>query len=247
MAILADGGTSVEMSPAEQLSAWNASYARGDNHMLYPKEEVVKFLNRYVRKRTSPTQFRDILPVRPGAQSLRGVDFGCGIGRLTLLLEEFGIQAWGIEVSNVSLELAGQLFDASGRPELKKRLVLNDGGMTPFEPGFFDVGVCAGVLDSMPFETARDVIRELDRIVSRVAYIDLISGDNDRFHREFAGEEKVEAEVERGTIQSYFNWAKVQALVAETRFQIRDARLVTEQSMLRRYRYGRYHVVLEKK
>lgn len=225
---------------------WNASYTRGDNLALYPKEEVVKFLNRHVRKRTGPDTFRDVLPPRAGEQNLRGLDFGCGVGRMTVLLEEFGITAWGVDISDASLRVAHRLCDQSGFPKLKGRLLQVDGFTLPFEDGFFDLAIAAGVLDSMPFEAAQRAARELDRVTDRLLYVDLISGDNDRFHREYDGEEIVTHDVERGTVQSYFNWAKIGALFEPTRFRVRTARLITEQSVTDRFRYSRYHVVLEK-
>ena len=31
---------------------WEDSYRRQENYMFYPKEETVKFINRFIRKRT---------------------------------------------------------------------------------------------------------------------------------------------------------------------------------------------------
>lgn len=225
---------------------WNASYTRGDNLALYPKEEVVKFLNRHVRKRTGPDTFRDVLRPRAGEQNLRGLDFGCGVGRQTVLLEEFGITAWGVDISDASLRVAQQLCDQHGYHKLKGRLLQLDGPTLPFEDGFFDLAIAACVLDSMTFELAQRAVRELDRVTARLLYVDLISGDNDCFHPEYDGEEIVTHDLERGTVQSYFNWSKVRELFEPTRFHIRTGRLITEQSVTDRYRYGRYYVVLEK-
>lgn len=225
---------------------WNASFARGENMTLYPKEEVVKFLNRHVRKRTGPDTFRDILTPRPGMQNLRGLDFGCGVGRTAILLEEFGITAWGVDVSASSLEIAQRLCDQFGVARLKSRLVQLEDVILPFDDGFFDVSVAACSLDSMRFELAQRAVRELERVTARLLYVDLISGDNDRFHPEFDGEEVVDSDFERGTVQSYFNWTKVRALFEPTGLHIRSARLMTEQSVTDRFRYGRYYVVLEK-
>lgn len=225
---------------------WDAAYERGDNLALYPKEEVVKFLNRHVRKRTGPDTFRDILRPSPGHGGLRGLDYGCGVGRMTILMQEFGIEAWGAEISPRSLATAAKLADGMGYPELCERLIQFDGFKLPFTKGFFDVGTAIGVLDSMHFDVALQAVQELDRVISQVLFVDLISGDNDRFHPEFAGEEIVQTQVEQGTVQSYFNWPKVQQLFANTGFRIRTARLMTEQSVVDRFRYSRYHIVLYK-
>jgi len=42
-------------------SEWDDSYDRYENHIFYPKEEVVKFLNHFVRKKIGNNTFRDIL------------------------------------------------------------------------------------------------------------------------------------------------------------------------------------------
>lgn len=73
---------------------WEESYKRHENFIFYPHDEVVKFLNRFVRKRIDIDEFIDILPM-----PLKGLDFGCGIGRQTILMEEFGIEAYGIDIS----------------------------------------------------------------------------------------------------------------------------------------------------
>ena len=46
---------------------WNESYNRGENYIFYPKEEVVKFLNRFVRKKVNIGEYKDLirLPKNP--------------------------------------------------------------------------------------------------------------------------------------------------------------------------------------
>jgi hypothetical protein len=90
-------------------------------------------------------------------------------------------------------------------------------------------------------------VGKLDRVVRSTLFVDLISGDDSTHHREFAGETVVETAHERDTIQSYFNFERVRELFAGTRFEIRSARLMTEQSLTERFRYSRYHVTLEKR
>ena len=58
---------------------WEESYGRLENYIFYHQAEVVKFLNRFVRKRTGVNTFKDILT--SGSGKLRALDFGCGIGR----------------------------------------------------------------------------------------------------------------------------------------------------------------------
>ncbi len=53
-----------------RIREWDESYVRGENCILFPKEEIVKFLNRFVRKKT-PHGLYKILP----NEKLRGLDF----------------------------------------------------------------------------------------------------------------------------------------------------------------------------
>ena len=45
---------------------WEESYARYEHVIFYPKEEYVKFLNRFVRKRIGIDKFVDILDCEGG-------------------------------------------------------------------------------------------------------------------------------------------------------------------------------------
>ena len=222
---------------------WEESYERGDNFAFYPKEETVKFLNRFVRKRIEINKFRDILDF---SKPIRGLDLGCGIGRMTILMREFGVDAYGIDISSKAIETAKQLATYFGYNDMTQNFILVNGTKIPFENNFFNVAVSEGVFDSMKFKLAKKLIKELDRVTKDIAFISLISGDNDRHYRKFSGEEIVKSQLEKGTVQSYYNWNKIQDLLAETKFNIEWCHLMKEESILSKFRYGRYHVVLRK-
>jgi 2-polyprenyl-3-methyl-5-hydroxy-6-metoxy-1,4-benzoquinol methylase len=219
-------------------SNWEASYERGENHIFFPKEEIVKFLNRYIRKKVSPDKFIDL----SGRKFSRALDFGCGIGRQTVLLAEFGLQATGVDLSQVAIEKAHSHAKALGVTSVDFKL-LKDESLS-FRDNEFDVTVCESVLDSMGFETAIKVVRELDRVTNGYLFISLISGDDYRHHREFCGEEVVRDDFEKGTIQSYFNWEKIGLLLKGTAFMVHDAYLVENTSLIAPKKYGRYYLVL---
>jgi SAM-dependent methyltransferase len=225
--------------------SWEQSYARGENHIFYPKEETVKFLNRFIRRRTGVNRFQEIL-TPAGGRRLRGLDYGCGIGRMTVLLEEFGIDGYGVDISETSIRVARDLAEQSGYPKLRERLATVDGTSLPFENDFFDFSFSEGCLDSMRFNIAQTLVRELHRVTRKYCYVSLISGDNSEHWREFAGDEVVTTDIERDTVQSYFNHARILELIADTTFEIRFARLITEESLTSRFKHGRYHVVLAK-
>lgn len=225
------------------LGKWEESYLRGENHIFFPKEEIVKFLSRHVRKMTSPGQCADVVALPADAKAL---DLGCGIGRQTILLREYGFQAFGLDISQHAIEKAQALAQSMGKSE-GTHFSLLEGTKLPFDRHFFNVSICESVLDSMPYSTACELIQELDRVTNGHCFISIISGDDFNHHREFSGEEVVRSEFEQGTLQSYFNWSKVQDLVGRTSFRICSARLVTDESLQQRYRMGRYFLVLSNK
>tara|TARA_B100001971_G_C18161889_1_gene521859 strand:- start:374 stop:1054 length:681 start_codon:yes stop_codon:yes gene_type:complete len=218
---------------------WDESYDRNENHTLYPKEEVVKFLNRFVRKKLGDNKFIDILMT--DREKLRGLDCGCGIGRMTMLLNEFNIDSYGVDISKVAIQKAKELF-----PVLSNKFAKIDGKVIPFKDSYFDISICESVIDSMNYNVAKKIIRELERVTDKLTFISFISGDDSEHYREYSGDEIVRTKHEKDTIQSWYNWTKINDLLSNTNYKIKWARLVTEESLIDSYKYGRYNVVLEK-
>ncbi len=133
---------------------WNQSYARAENHVFYPHEAVVKFVNRYIRKRLGVAGFRDILQPRRN-NVLRALDFGCGIGANVIMMREFGIDARGVDISSVSIDIARQHARSRGTEIDDCFGVIEPNAPLPFEDGWFDIFIASGVLDSMPLAAAR--------------------------------------------------------------------------------------------
>ena len=222
---------------------WEESYARYEHVIFYPKEEYVKFLNRFVRKRIGIDKFVDILDFEGGGRAL---DYGCGIGRLTVLLREFRLDAYGLDISSKAIANAKKLALHFGYSNMEERFIKSDGTRIPFADCYFDITISEGVLDSMHFELAKIIMKEINRVTKRLAFISLISGDDSDHYREYAEEEAVRTEHERDTIQSYFNMQKIRELIEDTDFRMKYCRLITEESVLDRYKGGRYYLVLEK-
>jgi len=169
------------------------------------------------------------------------LDYGCGIGRMTMLMHEFNIDSYGVDISNNAIQKAKELF-----PVLEKNFSVIKGQVLPFEDSYFDISICESVIDSMHYEVAINVMKELERVTNRLVFISLISGDDSNHYREFNGEEIVKTKHEKGTVQSWFNWAKIKRLISSTSFKIKWAHLITEESLTNRYKYGRYYLVLGK-
>jgi SAM-dependent methyltransferase len=221
---------------------WDESYDRYENNILYPKEEVIKFLNRFVRKKIGDNSFQDVLQLNEAERDIiRGLDYGCGIGRMTMLMHEFNINSYGVDISKNAIQKAKELF-----PILSNKFSEVEGEVLPFDDSFFDISICESVIDSMHYNVAVKVIKELDRVTGKLIFISFISGDNSENYREYSSEEIVHIAHEKDTVQSWYNWAKIESLISNTLLKIKWARLVTEESLIDRHKNGRYYLVLGK-
>lgn len=223
-----------------RVDQWNASHERKENHILYPKEEVVKFLSRSVRRRTGADTFKDVLVTD---LPLLGLDLGCGIGRQTILLEEFGIRGYGVDISENALAEARKLARSMGHHMDERFILLNDTAL-PFEDEALDIAIVDSVLDSMEFQLAQQYIRELDRTVKHLVYLSLIAGVDQNGIG--ASDVEVSGQHEQGTIQSYYDLGRVEELIKGTHLVVRSMYKIKEEEMDGTVRASRYHVVLHK-
>lgn len=227
---------------------WEESYERGENFIYYPKEEVVKFLNRFIRKRKSTTEFIDLLE---SDEKLKALDFGCGIGRITILLREFGINSYGVDISQTAIDEAVEFGKHFGF-DIKDVVKIYDGNKIPYNDNFFDFTISESVMDSMPFELAKKLIKEIDRVTKKYFFLSLISSESNKIfnllenNKIFIDEIEVEDEHEKGTIQSFFNLEKIEELIKSTNFKIKWCEKHTLENVLNKTHHGRYYLVLEK-
>ena len=141
----------------------------------------------------------------------------------------------------MAIQKAKELF-----PVLSNKFAKIDGKVIPFKDSYFDISICESVIDSMNYNVAKKIIRELERVTDKLTFISFISGDDSEHYREYSGDEIVRTKHEKDTIQSWYNWTKINDLLSNTNYKIKWARLVTEESLIDSYKYGRYNVVLEK-
>jgi SAM-dependent methyltransferase len=228
----------------ERQDKWNASYQRRENFVFSPNEQVVRFVSKYVRKRVGLNEFKDVLQL---GRPVRFLDLGCGIGRHLIFAYEMGLEGYGVDLSPVAVEQARLWVKTRGFGDFEKRIRAASATQLPFDERFFDVAVSHGVLDSMPFAVARAAVQECARVLTPggIFCCDLISGDDSSHGREFDGEEIVSTEHERDTVQSYFNFGKIQRLV-EGVFEIVEAILVRQQNLLVAGSHARTCIVLRK-
>lgn len=223
---------------------WDKSYENRDNFVFYPHEEVIRFVSRYIRKRVGLEEFRDV-GAHPGPA--RVLDLGCGIGRHVVYCHEMGLEAYGIDLSDTAIGVAREWAARMGLADAGQRIVPGDVRHLPWKPAYFHYAVSHGVLDSMPFAVAREACVELARVMAAdgLFYCDLISGDDSRHAREFSGEETVTTAHELGTVQLYFNMARIEALIGGV-FTIEECNLIRRENVLRGGYGSRYHLVLRK-
>lgn len=227
-----------------KLTEWNRSYQNRDNFVFYPHEEVIRFVSRHLRKRTGLEQFTNIVP-EPA--KLNVLDLGCGIGRHVIYCHEMGLNAYGADLSNEAVRVAVTWAERRGMSGAERKIVQADIRSLPWDDGFFQVAVSHGVLDSMSFEIARAACVELVRVMAPdgLFYCDLVSGDDSKHAREFCGEEVVETRHEEGTIQSYFNLAKIHRLF-DGLFEIVECILIRREEVIAGGYSSRYHLVLRR-
>lgn len=221
---------------------WDQSYARGENFIFFPKEEVVKFLNHYVRKKGGVNSHTDILKLSARPKAL---DLGCGVGRQTVLLQEFGFDSFGVDISQVALEKAKETSKALGY-KMENNFILIDKMQLPFDNDFFEIAISDSVLDSMYFSLAREYMAELDRTVKSLVYLNLLSSDSSGA---FQAEDVLldEGKYEGGTIQSYFDFNRVKELIEYTRFEIVQLNVNIVENLLDNTISSRFNIVLKKK
>ncbi|MBC7002014.1 class I SAM-dependent methyltransferase [Photobacterium sp. BZF1] len=197
---------------------WEASYEREENHIYFPKEQCVKFLSRFVGKRIG---LEGIAYYDERFAASEALDFGCGIGAQTQLLADFGFTVTGVDISQSAIFKAKEIY-----PELSDsfRLISGDGSLV-FEDNQFSVAIADSVLDSMHFEYAKKSLAELDRVTDGYVFISLVGSS---MSPNSAMEEVVKTKHEFGTIQSYFDKAKTEALLENTQFRIVYQNTVTD-------------------
>ncbi len=217
---------------------WNRSYLRDENCVLFPKEECVKFLSRFVRNKCSNGDFIDRreLPTQP-----QGLDFGCGMGRQTQLLYDFGLEGYGVDLSSVAIDKAKQIH-----PTISECFqVIGADERLPFQDEQFSVAIAESVLDSMSFDLAKNVMKELDRVTDGLLFLSLVSATCNKQGGYLAADEVVNTQHEYGTIQSYYDLKKVELLLENTQFKIKWYSLQSEKiNSDTVISFSRYYIVL---
>lgn len=127
-----------------------------------------------------------------------------------------------------------------------------NGNKIPFDDKFFDFTISESVIDSMTFELAKKLIKEIDRVTKKYFFVSLISSDSNTMFNQldkdnfFVDEVVVEENHEKGTIQSFFDMQKIKEFIKDTTFKISWCEKHIVQDILNGTQHGRYYLLLEK-
>lgn len=218
-------------------NSWDTSYLKKDNFLFYPHEEVIRFVSKYIRKRIGMNDFTD---APHNLSQIKVLDAGCGIGRHVKFLIDYNLDGYGIDFSKSAIEEARLSLP-------KDKLLVSSIDNLPFEDKFFNFVLSHGVFDSMPFEIAKNGMKEVHRCLTNegLFYLDIISGDDSDHAPEFNQEEVVKNAHEFGTTQSYFNWSKIEDML-DNNWKVLEAFKVKRESVINNKFYSRYHLILKK-
>lgn len=189
------------------LEEWENSYSKGENNILYPQSEVIRFINRFVKKRNNDGTLSTLIK-KDVNQTINGLDFACGVGTHCLTFNDFDIEGYGVDISKTAIDIAKTRAKKRGLDNNRFKVLDVDSQKLPFNDNFFDFIVAESCLDSMPFATAQSYMHELKRITNGLIYASFI-GSNDSINSE---EFVVSTTHEQGTIQSVYDEEKIQKL-----------------------------------
>ena len=220
---------------------WNESYNQGDNNILYPQVEVIKFLNRFICKRNNDGTLTRHLN-KEKTHKLCGLDFGCGIGTHAIIFNDFEIEAFGIDLSEVAISKAIKNASKKGLKNNKFLVQSSNTQVLPFKNNYFDFVLAESCLDSMPFDLAKLYIAELKRVTNGLIYASFIGKDPTIPSNEFV----VKTQREMGTIQSVFNQEKICNLFGTTKKKFVYFSLIDQTDCISKKLTGkRYYVVIK--
>ena len=231
------------MNELLKIKEWDESYEKGDNYVWHPHEEIIRFSSKYFMKKIDIDKFEN----KSKNNNLKALDFGCGIGRHVIFLSDLQIESYGVDISKSAINKAMDWCDYLGKRDLKENFIFVDGhSKLPFNDNFFDFVISHGVFDSMYFDIAKKNLINISRVLksSGLMYLDLISGNDHEHYREYCGEEIVKNEHERGTIQSYYNFSKIERLISDTDYKINEINLIKKENVLSGTINSRYHIIL---
>lgn len=188
---------------------WDRTWSAAEVQPWYPDEQVVRFLARYIAKKTGPA--RDEVSFFTTQEPPVGLDLGCGKGRHAIVFSQFGITAHGCDISPVAIAFARRWAEA------QNLCVQFDvcAEKLPYDDEFFDFIVCHGVLDHILHAPRAALINEMKRVLKQggLALCSLIGKHDGSFGQGKPVESDtwlIEEGNEREIPQAYFDPARIE-------------------------------------
>jgi SAM-dependent methyltransferase len=189
---------------------WDACWGNEESQPWYPDEQVVRFLARYVTRRTgfAANAVRHAAGATPS-----GLDLGCGKGRHVLLMCELGIRAHGLDVSDVAIAFAQAWLKSRGLSA-----DLRTGSMTelPYPDASLEFIVSHGVFDHALQAVRLKAAAEVERVLKPGGrfFVSVISERDSAFGQGREVEDQtwlVEEGFERGIPQAFFDQDRIRS------------------------------------
>lgn len=221
---------------------WDQSYLRYENTLFYPSEEVIRFVNRYIRRRLGPNAFTKAFDERP-----KVLDIGCGAGRHLAYLWENGFHPIGIELSTVACDQAAALMASKGAPPAEYNIINISTDDAIIADNSIDYAVSISAIDSMPTASATEVAAKTLASLKPGAlfYVDLISVDRMRDGVDIGDHDQtINEQHEKGTVQSYYDEAKIRRVFLG--FEVIRLETITRADHTGLITDKRWHIVLRK-
>lgn len=190
---------------------WENVYTKKFNGTWYPRESVVKFSARYLKRRVG-------IEVYDAKKHIKKIlDVGCGNGRHVMFFAEQGYDVHGFDISSEAIEVANAWLV---QKQLKANMSVGNVDNMFFEDESFDVVISDGVLDHIHFSDAKKVMENIRRICVKGGYVHITLRSTD--DSEFGRGDKVDDNTfllqegyEKGIIQRYFDLDDIKELFKE--------------------------------
>ena len=222
---------------------WNKSYENKDNYLFYPNEEVIRFLNKYIKRRTN-------LTIKNKNKFF--LDIGCGSGRHLKFIVENGYFCYGVDISSKALSFAKSLLNSNKYTKKNYKLINCSSSQIPIPSETIDYIIAEATLDSMPDIDIKKTISEAQRLLKKngLFYCSLIKLENKKnlginYKNLGNGNYKVNTRHEKNTIQVFFDKKKINKYFFN--FNIKDIFLVKKFNLNNKSYSSRYHLICQKK
>lgn len=176
-------------------NAWDISYQNGDNDLRFPSEEIVRSFYKNIYSQLK----------MPQEGKLSILDFGCGAGRNTQIFDFNKCNIVGYDLSNVAIDLATARYPKSYFTTKMNEYMANK----------YHFALADSCLDSMPWLDAVSSLCDIYKTLHTNGFLllSLLESDSKQINYDNKNDILVEDDFEQNTMQTYFDWVRVERLL----------------------------------